>query len=129
MTAQQWTSKPRSEDIARLRRAVAAYAVGHGLARQRVDDVKLAVSEIVSNAVVHAYRDGGDGTITVVASVDGRGAMIVRVADDGLGLSPRADSPGAGLGLIIARQVADRLEIERPQRGGTAVRLTFAAAA
>lgn len=126
MATALWTTKPHPEDVSRLRRAVADYAVGHGLAPWRVDDVALAVSEIVSNAVVHAYRDGGEGTITVAATIEGE-SMVVRVTDDGLGLSPRDDSPGAGMGLIIAGRIAQRVEIERPPAGGTAVRLTFAA--
>lgn len=92
---------------------------------ERVQDLTLAVSEIVANAVLHAYRDGGSGAITVAAeSFDG--GMRVRIVDDGMGLSPRSDSPGAGLGLIIAGNVADHLEIERPEEGGTSVCLTFA---
>ena len=64
--------------------------------------------------MLHAYRDGGDGSITVTAErCDGRRCASA-IADDGMGLSPRTDSPGAGLGLVIAGNVADRLEIERP---------------
>jgi serine/threonine-protein kinase RsbW len=124
----RWTTTPDPENVAQLRRAVRDYAVGHGLAAQRVHDLTLAVSEIVANAVVHAYRDGSDGTITVVAELLGAD-IVVRVADTGVGLSPRPDSPGAGLGLVIAGNVADRLEIDRPACGGTEVSMTFAAAA
>ena len=46
-----------------------------------------------------------------------------------MGLSPRTDSPGAGLGLLIAGSVADHLRIETPQSGGTDVSMTFARAA
>ena len=49
----------------------------------------------------------------------------LRVVDDGVGLSPRVDSPGAGLGLAIAGKVAKRMVVETPQRGGTEVRMTF----
>jgi nitrate/nitrite-specific signal transduction histidine kinase len=57
------------------------------------------------------------------------GVLAVRVADDGVGLVPRDDSPGAGLGLQIAAMVADRLQVEPVEPSGTAVNLTFAAAA
>jgi len=124
----QWTTTPDPENVARLRREIRDYAVGHGLAPHRVEALTLAVSEIVSNAVVHAFRDGSRGTITVAAGFQGD-AMVVRVVDDGVGLSPRADSPGAGLGLVIAGSIADGLHVELPDRGGTEVCLTFAAAA
>ena len=111
-----------------LRQEIRDYATRSGLGSRRAQEVTLAVSEIISNAVVHAYRDGGDGTITVGAEPADDG-IVVRVVDDGIGLSPRPDSPGAGMGLMIAGMIADRLQIERPQQGGTAVRMTFAAAA
>ena len=114
--------------MAPLRRAVREYAEGLGLADERVHDLTLAVSEIIANAVLHAYRDGSDGAITVAAE-GFEGGMRVRIIDHGMGLSPRTDSPGAGLGLIIAGNVADRLEIKRPEEGGTSVCLTFAPAA
>jgi anti-sigma regulatory factor (Ser/Thr protein kinase) len=126
--AAKWTTTPAPENIAPLRRAVRDYARELGLEDDRVDDLTLAVSEIVANAVVHAYRDGSDGAITVAAEACDDG-MRVRIVDDGMGLSPRNDSPGAGLGLVIAGNVADRLEIDRPDNGGTAVCLTFATAA
>lgn len=125
MPPQEWTTKPRSEDVTRLRHAVMDYSVRHGLGPPQVDDVALAVTEVVSNAVMHAYRDGGDGTITVNARSDGD-QLTIRIADDGVGFTPRHDSPGAGLGLSIARHVADRFQIEQLSPG-TAVSLTFAA--
>ena len=127
MPSAKWTTRPDPKDVSRLRREVSEYVVDRGVEPERVNDVTLAVSEIVSNAVLHAFRDGSHGTITVAATVD-EDHIRIRVADDGLGLSPRVDSPGAGLGLVIAGQVADRLEIERPPEGGTAVCLTCAAA-
>jgi anti-sigma regulatory factor (Ser/Thr protein kinase) len=126
--AAKWTTTPHLSNVGPLRRAVRDYARELGLADERVNDLTLAVSEIVANAVVHAYRDGSEGAITVAAEAYGEG-MRVRIVDDGMGLSPRTDSPGAGLGLVIAGNVADRLEIDRPDDGGTAVCLTFASAA
>ena len=126
--AAEWTTRPDPENVALLRRAVRDYVRQFGIEDERVSDLTLAVSEIVANAVIHAFRDGSDGTVTVAAHACDEG-MQVRVSDDGVGLSPRTDSPGAGLGLIIAGRVADRLEIERPADGGTHVCMTFARAA
>ena len=55
--------------IKRARDAVADLATVVGAP---VGDVKLAVSEAVSNAVIHAFRDRPAGTITVCARPDGR---------------------------------------------------------
>ena len=106
------------------RRAVRA------LARDRVGDlhaVELAVSEAVSNAVVHAYRDrepaAGPGRIQVTAVVRGE-ELLVTVTDEGIGMRPRRDSPGARVGLALMRTLADRIEIDE-HRGGTRVTLAF----
>jgi anti-sigma regulatory factor (Ser/Thr protein kinase) len=126
---QQWTTTAQPERVADLRRAVVGYARDNGLCTDRVDDVALAVTELVSNAVVHAYRDQDDpGAVTVEVARDD-GMLLIRVADHGLGLIPRDDSPGAGLGLQIAAMVADDLHVEPLHPRGTAVKLTFAAAA
>jgi serine/threonine-protein kinase RsbW/stage II sporulation protein AB (anti-sigma F factor) len=126
MASQYWKAGADPEEVRRIRHALADYAADQGVARPVVDDLSLAISEIVSNAVVHAFPDRDDGTITVMATVNG-GEMTVRVVDDGVGLQARMDSPGAGLGLAIAGRVADRMVVEHPSHGGTEVRMTFAA--
>jgi anti-sigma regulatory factor (Ser/Thr protein kinase) len=50
--------------------------------------------------------------------------LLVSVADDGMGMRPRADSPGAGLGLPIIATLVDRFEVQQ-QRGGTRLLLGF----
>ena len=127
MASQHWRARPGAEEVSRLRHAVVDYAASQGVQPQQVQDVGIAVSEVVTNAVLHAYpADDPDGTITVMATVNGD-EVTVRVVDDGVGLRPRSDSPGAGLGLAIASSVSRRMVVERPERGGTEVRMTFAA--
>lgn len=123
-----WETKPDPEQVRNLRREIREYAARHGMEPDRVQDMALAVSEILSNAVLHAYRDGSEGVIRIGAELVGDD-LVIRVVDDGVGLSPRTDSPGAGMGLMIAGSIADRLHIERPEEGGTAICMTFAAAA
>ena len=55
--------------------------------------------------------------------------MLVRVLDDGRGMTPRTDSPGLGLGLTLMASMATRCDIrEGPSGRGTEVRMVFAAA-
>ena len=80
-----------------------------GFDRARLADVRLAVSEAATNAIVHAYR-GRDGEIRARVTVT-REELVVVIADRGPGMLPRTDSPGLGLGLPTITTVSDRLEV------------------
>jgi serine/threonine-protein kinase RsbW len=96
------------QSASRARRAV--LDVLSGIAVDR-DAVGVVVSEAVTNAVVHAYRDREHpGQVHVSASLDDDGVDI-SVADDGIGLRPRTDSPGVGLGMPLIADLADSVEI------------------
>lgn len=114
--------------ITTLRRAVVEYAARGGVSQRRREDVALAVSEALSNAVMHAYQGRDDldpGEIRVNARIE-EAALEVAVCDDGDGMTPRRDSPGLGLGLALMSQVTDRLRLESGGRArGMSVRMTF----
>jgi serine/threonine-protein kinase RsbW/stage II sporulation protein AB (anti-sigma F factor) len=113
--------------VGRARRAVVAFADRHRLAR--APDVALAVTEAVTNAVVHAYRDGTVGQVRVVACARRDGLLVV-VRDYGCGMQPNPGSPGAGLGLAVIGALAGEMNIERPEDGGgTRLRIRFPLAA
>jgi serine/threonine-protein kinase RsbW len=85
---------------------------------------RLAVSEAVSNVVVHGYRDSSPGAFTVSVDWDG-GELCVIVRDHGRGMAPRMDSPGAGLGLPLIASLAKSFSVTAPDDGGTEVVMTF----
>lgn len=117
----------RPESITALRRSVVEYAAGGGASQRRREDVALAVSEALSNVVVHAY-DGHDepGDVWVDAWLES-GALEVAVCDGGNGMTRVRPSPGLGLGLSLMGQVADALRIESDASSpGVRVRMTFA---
>jgi serine/threonine-protein kinase RsbW len=116
----------RPESVARLRRAVVAYADSNGASDRQREDIALAVSEALSNAVVHAYA-GHDrpGDVGVEAWI-GDSVLHVAVSDDGGGMLPRTDSPGLGLGLALMGRITERLELGRHDAmSGVCVRMTF----
>ena len=87
--------------------------------------VRLAVSEAATNAVVHAYREDEDqGELQVRAFVDGP-ELVVIVCDTGLGVAPRADSPGLGLGMPLMATVTTRFQVISDGRG-TEIHMAFA---
>jgi serine/threonine-protein kinase RsbW len=89
--------------------------------------VELAVSEAVSNAVLHAYRDRDCATaephLHLRLTEDDEGVSIV-VSDDGVGMSPRDDSPGLGVGLSLMAKLCDELLIVQGDIG-TRVHMRF----
>ena len=106
-----------------MRREVAAFAIRAGMDDAGVGDVRLAVSEAATNAVLHAYADG-DGDLNVRAHVVGRDLVVV-VRDTGGGLVPRPDSPGLGLGMPLMASVTSGFNVVS-RRGGTEVHMAFA---
>jgi anti-sigma regulatory factor (Ser/Thr protein kinase) len=114
-------SEPSS--IKQARDAVAGLAERIGVP---VADVKLAVSEAVSNSVLHAFRGRAAGTISVRARTD-QGKLFVVVADDGTGMRPNLDSPGLGFGLSLITKLAADVTFDSSADGLT-VSMSFAAA-
>ena len=108
--------------VGQLRRAVAEIAQRCGLPDREVNAVRLAASEAASNAVIHAYRERA-GELRLEAHV-ADGELRLVIADEGQGLSPRADSPGMGLGLPIIAQMSERFEIVSGP-DGTEIHLAF----
>lgn len=114
-----------AEAVAEIRNAVCQFAQSRGFHAEKFEAIKLAVSEAVTNAVLHGYSDH-HGQISVVAEVDDSGALQVVIADQGRGMLPHRDSEGLGLGVPIITTLADHVDITSPtNQGGTAVHMHF----
>ena len=105
------------------RRELTAFALASGANTQQLEAVRLASSEALTNAVVHAYRDE-PGQIHVSAAVVSEELWIL-IADEGCGLEPRADRPGLGLGLGLIAQLTEDFSIVPRSCGGVEVRMRF----
>lgn len=107
----------KPESIPRLRWAVVDFATANGASQRQLEDIALAVSEAVSNAVLHAYIDDErHGLVVVDAQIDDR-ALEVVVHDRGLGLRPREDSPVLGWGLALIDRITERLRFGQSESG------------
>jgi anti-sigma regulatory factor (Ser/Thr protein kinase) len=114
--------------VGQLRRGAAAFASAAGASKEITDAVALAVSETVTNAVVHAYVGREPGPVSVRCRADGE-RLTVQVIDDGVGVAARDDSPGVGHGLATIGALAQALEItSKPDGSGTVVTMSFAPA-
>jgi anti-sigma regulatory factor (Ser/Thr protein kinase) len=119
----QLTLPARAENVAVVRHALGGLGEALALHPQTLSDVKLAVTEACTNVVVHAYGDG-EGPMEVAASVDG-GALRVTVRDEGMGIVPRPDSPGLGLGLPLIATLTESLELGKAPDDRTEVTMVF----
>jgi anti-sigma regulatory factor (Ser/Thr protein kinase) len=107
-----------------VRDRVAALARQCGIDDTGVGDVRLAVSEAATNALVHGCREPGR-TCRIHVEAEAVGDELhVDIADEGIGMRPRTDSPGLGLGLSLMAMVALRMEIVEGDPG-TCIRMTF----
>jgi serine/threonine-protein kinase RsbW len=114
----------RAENIALVRHALGAIGDVRETDAQILSDIRLAVTEACTNVVVHAYPDGAEGPMEVLASVT-EDELLVTVRDEGPGLGPRPESPGLGLGLPLIASLTESLELGHDAQGRTEVRMRF----
>jgi anti-sigma regulatory factor (Ser/Thr protein kinase) len=102
------------EAAAEARHALADLALAEG--RER--DVRLLVSELVTNAVRHANLAPGDVILLVIDLEDS--VLRVEVHDPGGGFVPRAPAPDparpSGWGLYLVEELADRWGVDSDQQ-------------
>jgi stage II sporulation protein AB (anti-sigma F factor) len=111
------------ESVTRARAELTAFATRAGAEGEELDSIRLAVSEAVSNSVLHAYDRPG-GTVTLAATYV-TGELWVFVGDHGAGFRVRPNGGGLGLGLALIAQLADDFQILSRGSGGTELRMQF----
>lgn len=106
-----------------IRHRIAEMAEALGATSEQLDAVRLAVSEAVTNVVVHAYRDApGEVRVTVRPLED---ELWVLIADDGCGCQTPARTPGLGWGLAVITDSCDEFTLVDRSDGGTEARMRF----
>jgi serine/threonine-protein kinase RsbW len=118
----EWEMPAEPASVPELRRHATRFAAAHGLSKEMVDDVALAVSEAVTNAVKYANARGGEGVVAVAASRRGD-CLEVRVRDRGEAFG-KGSVDGLGLGLTIIARLTAELKIVQ-EGDGTEVRMRF----
>jgi stage II sporulation protein AB (anti-sigma F factor) len=120
----------RSSNESFARAAVAAFIAPLDPTIGELADIKTAVSEAVTNCIVHAYRDDL-GKIYIQAKILEQGRVVIRIRDTGCGIADvkKAMEPlyttcttgeRAGLGFAVMQSFMDKLRVtSHPDRGTT----------
>jgi anti-sigma regulatory factor (Ser/Thr protein kinase) len=111
------------------RKAAAEFAAGEGADEETLAAIALCVSEAVTNAVLHAYRETDEPGAVEIEACRPNGFLCLYVRDEGCGLKPRVDSPGLGLGLPLISGAASNVEVRAAAAGGTELIMRFDLAA
>lgn len=124
----EFPSKSVNEGYARS--AVAAFAAQLDPTMEELGDIRTAVSEAVTNAIVHAYPDS-IGTILLKARILEGNVLEITVRDKGLGIpdikqamEPLYTTGGeerSGMGFTIMESFTDRLRVRSAPGKGTTV--------
>lgn len=128
----KFTFPSRSVNEGFARSAVAAFATQADPTLDQLADIKTAVSEAVTNCIVHAYRDT-IGLITVTVSFYEENELRIIVADKGCGIEdvqqamqPLFTTGGeerAGLGFAVMESFMDQIKVSSKSGRGTRVTL------
>jgi serine/threonine-protein kinase RsbW len=94
-----------------------------GASEEELQAIRLAVSEALTNVVLHAYR-GSSGAVHVSAAVAGD-ELWVLISDDGSGLHAGGQSTGLGIGLALIAELSGSFSVVNRASGGTEVRIRF----
>ena len=121
-------SKSNNEAFARV--VVAAFVASLDPTIEEIADIKTAVSEAVTNCIIHGYEDE-IGVIKINCKIDGR-KLIVEIADTGKGIenidiakeplyTTKVDLERSGMGFTIMESFMDELKVESILGLGTKV--------
>ncbi len=120
-----------SENVGLARVAVAAFVSGVDFNLGDLEEIKVAVSEAVSNAIIHGYEGASTGTVGLSASLFSNCLEIV-VEDTGTGIADveQAMLPGTGndperlgLGFVFMKSFMDEVDVWTEVGKGTRVKL------
>ena len=127
----KFLSVPENESFARV--AVSAFAVQLDPTLDVLADIKTAVSEAVTNAIVHGYGEER-GVVTVSAALTEDGLLRIAVSDAGRGIpdvaramqpffTTQPEKERSGMGFSVMQTFMDKVTVESKIGEGTIVRM------
>lgn len=127
----EFNSSSENEAFARV--AVCAFVSRLNPTVEELEDIKTAVSEAVTNAIIHGYRDR-EGNVVVQCGIDDR-TLTVEITDYGHGIenisqameplyTTLADEERSGMGFAFMEIFMDQLKVESEVGKGTKIKMT-----
>ena len=121
-------AKSVNESFARA--TVAAFAVQLNPTLDEINDVKTAVSEAVTNCIVHGYESGA-GEILIRASIE-KNVLHIDIEDNGKGIydieqamqpffTTKPEQERSGMGFTVMAAFCEDLKVENKDNGGLKV--------
>ena len=115
-----------------IRSVVGAFCVGLNPTLEEINDIKTAVSEAVTNSIVHGY-EGGEGDIWIDAEISGSTVRLL-IADNGIGIedipaamqpfyTTKADQDRSGMGFTVMQAFMDELTVTPNEPQGLKVEM------
>ncbi len=127
----EFMNKSRNEAFARV--VVSAFAAQLDPTVGEISDIKTAVSEAVTNAIIHGYEDGKgmvvveswikDNKVEIVVSDKGRGIDDIEMALEPFYTS-KPELERSGMGFTVMETFMDSLEVYSELGKGTKVKMT-----
>lgn len=124
----QLESRSINEGYARV--AISAFAAELDPTVEEINDIKTAVSEAVTNCIVHAYKNGV-GKIYITVSIYENSMFEVKIRDRGCGIEDvkkameplftTGDGDRAGLGFSVMESFSDKVKVRSKPGVGTTV--------
>lgn len=122
------------ENDAFARSVVAAFCVSCNPTMEIINDIKTAISEAVTNCIVHGYENSRNGEILIEAAIQNN-ILKVKISDYGKGIrnieealtdffTTQEEEERSGLGFTIMKSFMDSLDVESTPGSGTTVTMT-----
>jgi len=132
--AMKLTFASRSENESFARVAVAAFVSQLDPTLDELNDLKTAVSEAVTNAIIHGYENDPSGEVTIEAAIEGD-TVTLSVSDNGRGIedlelamqplyTSKPELERSGMGFTIMENFMDRFEVVSEPGKGTRIAMT-----
>lgn len=126
------TVDSRSVNESFTRTAVAAFTAQLDPTLEEINDIKTAVSEAVTNCIVHGYKNSV-GKIFITVRIKSESAVLITIKDRGAGIEDikkareplftTGGSDRAGLGFSVMESFTDKLTVRSAVGRGTTVTL------